>query len=146
MEETERQPPRQPPHLLSQSSFPALGDLGSVQSSQKMLCLNQRCVSECLSVREVFWECGHGMLTAQLPRSCSVTCPHWHGAEHLTGKRGKTCGVGEESLTVKAKVFECTSLTQETPTEGIWFTDASAKRINGKWHYKATALNKSSGE
>lgn len=27
------------------------------------------------------------------------------------------------------------------PTEDIWFTDVSAKRVSGKWQYKAVALN-----
>lgn len=27
------------------------------------------------------------------------------------------------------------------PTEDIWFTDASAKRVNGQWQYKAVASN-----
>ena len=29
-------------------------------------------------------------------------------------------------------------LTAATPTEGIWFTNTPAKRVNGRWWYKAT--------
>ena len=31
--------------------------------------------------------------------------------------------------------------TERTSTEGIWFTDASAKRVNGRWWSNATALD-----
>lgn len=32
-------------------------------------------------------------------------------------------------------------LTEWMAAEDIWFTDASAKRVSGKWQYKAVALN-----
>ncbi|KAK4810584.1 hypothetical protein QYF61_007321 [Mycteria americana] len=39
-----------------------------------------------------------------------------------------------------------TSPEKGTPTENIWFTDASAKRVNGKWQYKAVALDITTGK
>lgn len=33
------------------------------------------------------------------------------------------------------------SVTEGTPTENIWFTDTSSKRLSGKWQYKAVALD-----
>jgi len=32
-------------------------------------------------------------------------------------------------------------LPEGTLAENIWFTDASAKKVNGKWPYKALALD-----
>lgn len=38
-------------------------------------------------------------------------------------------------------ILDAPPLTEVVPTEDIWFTDVSAKRVSGKWQYKAVALN-----
>jgi len=38
-------------------------------------------------------------------------------------------------------ILDALPLTEGTPTENIGFMDASAKRVNGKWQYKAIALD-----
>ncbi|KAK4806386.1 hypothetical protein QYF61_016236 [Mycteria americana] len=43
-------------------------------------------------------------------------------------------------------ILDAPPLTEGTPTENIWFTDASAKRVNGKWQYKAVALHITTGK
>ncbi|KAK4810552.1 hypothetical protein QYF61_004515, partial [Mycteria americana] len=43
-------------------------------------------------------------------------------------------------------ILDAPPLTEGTPTENIWFTDASAKRVNGKWQYKAVALDITTGK
>ncbi|KAK4811127.1 hypothetical protein QYF61_019758 [Mycteria americana] len=43
-------------------------------------------------------------------------------------------------------ILDAAPLTEGTPTENIWFTDASAKRVNGKWQYKAVALDITTGK
>ncbi|KAK4807137.1 hypothetical protein QYF61_018478, partial [Mycteria americana] len=43
-------------------------------------------------------------------------------------------------------ILDAPPLTEGTPTENIWFTDASAKRVHGKWQYKAVALDITTGK
>ena len=38
-------------------------------------------------------------------------------------------------------ILDALPFTEGTPTENIWFTDASAKRVNGKWQYNTIALD-----
>ncbi|XP_019330512.1 PREDICTED: uncharacterized protein LOC109279822 [Aptenodytes forsteri] len=46
----------------------------------------------------------------------------------------------------KPPILNAHPLTEKTPTEGIWFMDASATRVNGKWRYKATILEITTGK
>lgn len=43
-------------------------------------------------------------------------------------------------------ILDAQPLTEVTPTENIWFTDASAKMVNSKWQYKAVALDITTGK
>ena len=42
-----------------------------------------------------------------------------------------------------SSILDASPLTEGTPTENIGFTDASPKRVKGKWQYEAVALNTS---
>lgn len=43
-------------------------------------------------------------------------------------------------------ILNASTFTDDTPIEGVWFTSASAKRVNGKWQYKAVALEIKTGK
>ncbi|KAK4828000.1 hypothetical protein QYF61_022777, partial [Mycteria americana] len=43
-------------------------------------------------------------------------------------------------------ILDAPPLTEGTPAENIWFTEASAKSVNGKWQYKAVALDITTGK
>lgn len=51
-----------------------------------------------------------------------------------------------QQLFKPSSILDAPSLTEETPTQDIWFTDTSAKRINCKWQYKAATLNITTGK
>ena len=43
-------------------------------------------------------------------------------------------------------ILDAPPFTEDSPTEGVWFSDASAKRVDGKWQYKAVALEIKTGK
>lgn len=43
-------------------------------------------------------------------------------------------------------ILNAPPLTERTPTESIWFTDASAKRVNSRWWSEAAALDIATGK
>ena len=43
-------------------------------------------------------------------------------------------------------ILDAPPLTENMLADGIWFTDASAQRIKGKWQYRAMALDITTGK
>lgn len=44
-----------------------------------------------------------------------------------------------------SSIPDAPAFTSKSKVKGVWFTDASAKHINGKWKYRAVALNIETG-